>query len=995
MPGRWDPSGTVLAISESVFFIQMVSPSALNSDYCRFEFESFLEREKDLGRDDLVFPILYITVPQLEESQTETDAVISIVKDRQRVDWRRLRHRSKDAEEVKEKVEEFCNDIVRALRQHWRSPEERQIIEEQKRQQEERRLQEVEAKSVAEEEERQRKRRSEEEQVRKEAERAEQERREKEEREQREQHARELEVKRKSAEEGSSARAPMPASIGQPLPRKEDARLLSGRGKYSDDFHFPDQAYAVFVRSPHAHARIRAVDQRRARACPGVLAILTAADVIADELKPIPHVPLPTHPPADIALKNRDGSLPGYAPHRLLAHDRVCYVGEQVAMVVAETLAQAKDAAERMHGGYGGVIDYELLPALIATRDAAAPEAARLYDDVANVCIDADVGDVGATAAAFARADHIVSLDTWVHRVTGAPLDARAAIGAYDGGSGRYTLYAGSGGVVRQKRELAAILGVLEERVRVVSGDVGGNFGTRNAFYPEFALVVWAARRIGRPVKWTCERQEAFLCDYQGRDQFIEAELALDGDGRFLALRGSVICNAGAHSVMYVPLLKCVELLTSVYRIPAACVRARAVLSNTAPTNPYRSAGRPEAMFAIERLIDLAARKLGCDRIELRRRNLVHPKEQPYANPLGMTYDSGNYEGIMDRALALAGWESFPARRSEAKLRGQLRGIGVANYVEATSGAPREYGSITVVPEGRIDVAVGTLSSGQGHETSFAQCVAEWLGAPVEAIRLIQGDTDIVPIGGGSHSGRSMRMAGIVMGKATQELIRKGTLIAAHVLEADTGDVAFAEGKFFVKGTDRCIGLFKTAAAARDQHGLPDDLRGPLEAQCDEWIRTPAFPFGCHVCEVEIDRETGAVEIVAYTAVDDVGRAINPLILHGQTHGAITQGIGQALWEQCGYESATGQLLCGSFMDYAIPRAQMLPSFASEISETPAPNNPLGVRAGGEGGTTPALAAVVNAVVDALADYGITHIEMPVTSERVWHAIQQAGSHRI
>ena len=511
------------------------------------------------------------------------------------------------------------------------------------------------------------------------------------------------------------------------------------------------------------------------------------------------------------------------------------------------------------------------------------------------------MGDAAATAAAFARAAHVIRLDTWVQRVTGVPLEARAAIGAYDKESGRNTLYAGSGGVVRQKHELAGVLGVPTTAVRVVSGDVGGNFGTRNAFYPEFALVAWAAKRVGRPVKWTCERSEAFLCDYQGRDQAIEAELALDASGRFLALRGCVTMNAGAYSVMYVPLVKCVELLSSVYRIPAAHIRARAVLSNTPPTNPYRSAGRPEAMFVIERLIDLAAHELEQDRVKLRRRNLVAAAAQPYANPLGMTYDSGDYGKAMDRVLALADWDGFLKRRREARRRGKLRGIGLANYIEATSGAPREYARITVEPEGRIDVVIGTLSSGQGHETSFAQCVAEWLGVPVEAIRLIQGDTDVVPVGGGSHSGRSMRMASVVMGKASEEIITKGTKIAAHALEADAADIAFADGRFTVKGTDRSIGLFEVAAAARARGDLPEDLRGPLGAESDQMIRIAAFPFGCHVCEVEVDPETGLIEIARYTALDDVGRAVNPLILHGQTHGGWCRASGR----RCGSTATT------------------------------------------------------------------------------------------
>ena len=652
-------------------------------------------------------------------------------------------------------------------------------------------------------------------------------------------------------------------------------------------------------------------------------------------------------------------------------------------MVVAETLAIAKDATERV------VVEYEPLQVIVDTVMAAQPDAPRLYDDVPSVCIDADAGDMDATAAAFARATHIVKLDTSVQRVTGVPLEPRAAIGVYDPNTKRYTLHAGSGGVVRQKHELAAVLGVPPADVRVECGDVGGNFGTRNAFYPEFALVAWAAKRVGRPVKWTCERSEAFASDYQGRDQVIEAELAMDASGRFLALRGSVICNAGAHSVNYVPLVKCTELLTSVYSVPAAHVRARAVLSNTPPTNPYRSAGRPEAMFVMERLIDLAARQSGHDRIALRNRNLISESEQPYANPLGMTYDSGDYRKVMNRAVELADWKGIAERRREAKTRGKLRGIGIASYIEATSGSPREYSKIDVQLDGHVDVTIGTLSSGQGHETSFTQCVAEWLGVPLERVRLVQGDTDIVPIGGGSQSGRSMRLAGVVMGRASEQVIAKATRIAAHVLETDAADLNFAEGVFTVRGTDRSIDLFDVARAAVERNSLPEDLRGPLTADCDYTSRVPGFPFGAHVCEVEIDPDTGQTDIVRYTAVDDVGRAINPLILHGQTHGGIVQGVGQALWEHARYDSTTGQLLTGSLQDYAMPRARLLPFFTTELSETLAPGNPLGVRAGGEGGTTPTLGVVVNAVVDALADYGVTHIEMPVTPERVWRAIHE------
>ena len=439
-----------------------------------------------------------------------------------------------------------------------------------------------------------------------------------------------------------------------------------------------------------------------------------------------------------------------------------------------------------------------------------------------------EVGDAAATAAAFARAAHVVKLDTWIQRVTGVPLEPRAAVGSYDAASGRTTLYAGSGGVVRQKHELAGVLDVPPERVRVVSGDVGGNFGTRNAFYPEFALVAWASRRIGRPVKWTCERQEAFLSDYQGRDLFVSAELALDDDGRFLALRGSLIGNVGAHTVSFVPLIKGVSVISGVYRIPAACMRARAVMSNTPPTNPYRSAGRPEAMFVIERLIDLAAAAHGFDRIELRRRNLIGADATPYTNPLGLTYDGGEYRaGDELRACARRTGMASHNAGAPPPARGKRRGIAIANYIEFTTGAPREWTKVTVAPEGRVDVAIGTLSSGQGHQTSFAQLVTDWLGVPFDCVHLIQGDTDLVPVGGGSHSGRSMRLAGIVIGKASDALIAKGKRIAAHVLEAAEHDIEFSGGNFTVQGTDRSIGLFEVAREAMRRKDLAADLSRP------------------------------------------------------------------------------------------------------------------------------------------------------------------------
>jgi carbon-monoxide dehydrogenase large subunit len=689
--------------------------------------------------------------------------------------------------------------------------------------------------------------------------------------------------------------------------------------------------------------------------------------------------------PAEPRLANRDGSPIFEGPHYPLAHDKARHVGEAIAVVIARTVDIAKDGAEQVD------VDYEILPAVTATVAAAQPDAPRLWDEASsNVCLDAEVGAKDATAAAFAGAKHVAKLDTWVQRVTGVPMEPRAAVCEYDAATQRYTLHAGSGGAVRLKRDLATMLNVPAQSVRVVIGDVGGNFGTRGMIYPEFALVAWAARRLGRPVKWTCERNEAFVSDYQGRDLAVTAELALDADGNFLAMRGSNVSNVGSHPTNFGPLKKGVEIMSSIYRMPAAHFRARAVMSNTTPTRPYRSAGRPEVMFVMERLIDLAAREHGFDRVELRRRNLLTAAELPYTNPFGMIYDSGDYHAVMDKALKLGDWPGFAARRAEARKRGKCRGIGVANYVDTATGVPRERAEVTVHPEGQVDVVIGIISNGQGHETSFAQLVTEWLGVPIESVRIIAGDTDIVKVGGGTHSGRGMRMGSVVIWNSARQIIARGTRIAARVLESDPSCIRFENGRFNVDGADRSAGLFEVAAAATRLNDLPDDLRGPLAAFSDETFNDASFPYGCHVCEVEIDPELGVVEIVRYSAVDDVGRAVNPMIVHGQIHGGIAQGVGQALLEQCYYEPSTGQPLTGSFMDYSMPRADNFPFFATQISEVPCTTHPLGMRPAGEGGTTPALGVVINAVVDALADYGVRHIEMPATPERIWRAIHEA-----
>jgi aerobic carbon-monoxide dehydrogenase large subunit len=658
-------------------------------------------------------------------------------------------------------------------------------------------------------------------------------------------------------------------------------------------------------------------------------------------------------------------------------------VGEIVAMVIGETVAAAKDGADLV------AADFDPLPAVVHALDAVRGDAPRLWDEhPSNLCIDAEIGDRGATDAAFAKAAHVSRLATWVQRLTGVHMEPRAAIADYDAASDTTTLYAAGGlGVVRIKEDLATVLALDSTKVRVVAHDVGGSFGTRNALNPEFALIAWAARLLATPVRHTAERQEAFITDYQARDLWVEVELALDGDGNFLAVRSSNLSNVGAHTVSFVALNKGAQMMTSVYRVPTAFVRARAVMSNTPSTIPFRSAGRPEAIFAIERVIDIAAREHGFDPVELRRRNLVPSNAFPHQNNLGITYDSGDYPKVMETALALADWAGFAERRAAARQCGKYRGIGIGCYVETTSGMPRERAELTVLPDGHVDLILGTMASGQGHETAFPQLVAAWLGLPIEAVRFRAHDTAFVTAGGGSHSGRSMRIASIVIRQATFDLITRAKEIAAHLLEVAAIDLDYADTRFTVKGTDRRIGLFEVAVAAVERNDLPQHLRGTLGAVSDQLVRVGAFPFGTHVCEVEIDPETGAVVLVRYAAVDDVGKAINPLILHGQTHGGIAMGVGQALLEQAYYDRDSGQMLAGSLMDYALPRADDLPEFSTELSEVPATSHPLGIRPGGEGGTTPAPAAVINAICNALAEFGVNHVEMPATPERVWRAI--------
>jgi len=546
---------------------------------------------------------------------------------------------------------------------------------------------------------------------------------------------------------------------------------------------------------------------------------------------------------------------------------------------------------------------------------------------------------------------------------------------------------------VKQKAEMAGILNVPLDKVRVLSYDIGGNFGSRNRPYVEYGLVVWAAGKLKRPVKYTATRSEAFLTDYQGRDLITEVEVAFDEGGKILAMRADNVSNVGSHCVSLSPLSKGSGLITGSYDIPAATLRSRAVFSNTMPTNPYRSSGRPEVIFALERLIDIAARELGFDRIELRRMNLVRPEAMPYRNAVGMTYDSGTYEANMDLAMSLADWAGFAARREAAAARGARLGLGLANYVESSIGAPRERAEVAVLPEARVRAVIGTQPSGQGHETSFAQVLAQLLAVPVERIDIVLGDTDIVSVGGGSHSGRSMRHAATVFSLAAKRLIENGVKLAAFLLEAAPDEVEFRDGRFRAPASPRSFDFLELARAA-DEGLVPKALREGLAVVADNEMHDPVFPNGCAVCECEVDADTGTARITRYTAVDDVGRCVNPMIVHGQTHGAAAQGVGQALSELCHIDMSTGQPIAGSLMDYGLPRADTLPSFRTEIVEVLSPTNPFGIKAGGEGGTTPAPAAVINAIVDALAEDGVRDLEMPATPEKVWRAIRAGRTPR-
>lgn len=767
--------------------------------------------------------------------------------------------------------------------------------------------------------------------------------------------------------------------IGQPVMRFEDPRLLRGEGRFLNDVNLPGQAHAVVVRSPHAHARIRSIATSAATRAPGVLAIFTGADLARDGLGTMRMT---------LRRKRPDGSPMWAPPHRGLTQDRVRYVGDPVALVIAETPAQAKDAAELVQ------VDYEPLPSVTSTAEAgngSPPVWDECPDNISNVF---ETGDRAATEAAFARAHRIVRRRYVITRVHAQYMEPRGALGVYDPGEDLYTLYADVQYPHRVRNALASnIFQVPEHKIRVIAGDVGGGFGTKGWQYPEHRLVLWAARKLRRPVKWACERHEAILADEHARDNVSEAELALDAEHRFLALRVRTLANVGAYVSSDRNLLATfgnVGTLVGVYAFPAAHVHVTCVLTNTNSTAPYRGAGRPEATYVIERLIDDAARELSADPVELRRKNLIPASAMPYRTSLGLTYDCGQFEKSMDEALKLADAAGFAARRETARRRGSLRGIAVVNAIERAAAPGPEFAEIRFHPSGAATLLMGTKNQGQGHETTFKQILHERLGLDPAEVRYIDGDTDRVAFGTGTMGSRSTVIGGTALWMAADKVIAKGRKIAARLLEAAEADLVFSDGRFTVAGTDRAVTLRDVARAAFQPAQLPPGLEPGLYETGTFSPPADTFPNGCHVCEVEIDEVTGVVTLVSYVVVDDVGTIINPLALKGQIHGGVAQGVGQALMEQIVYDHESGQVLTASFMDYAMPRADTLCDMVIQSNPVPTKLNPLGAKGAGEAGTVGALPAVINAVMSALAPLGVRDFDMPATSERVWRAIQDA-----
>jgi aerobic carbon-monoxide dehydrogenase large subunit len=770
--------------------------------------------------------------------------------------------------------------------------------------------------------------------------------------------------------------------IGQPVRRKEDDALLRGKGRYTDDFNLPGQLYAWMVRSSHAHGIIRGIDTSAAGAMPGVRGVWTGADLTAENYAPFT---------CGMPLKNRDGS-PLLQTNRLpLTTDKVRFVGDPVAFVVADSLGQARDAAEAV------VLDIEPLPAVTDAAAAVQPGAPLLYDHIAdNVALDYHYGATAAVEAAFATADHVTRLDIENTRVAVVAMEPRAALASWDRSSERFTIQVPTQGVAGSVAALAQLLKVPRAKVRLLTANVGGSFGMKNIHYPEYLCILHAARSLGRPVKWTDERSGSFLSDSQGRAQKIHAELALDRNGRFLALRVSGYGNLGAYisNVSPNPLsANIAKNIASVYSTPLLTVDIKCVLTNTTLMGAYRGAGRPEANYFMERLIDRAAAELGIDRLTLRRRNYVRSSQMPFLAASGVTYDSGDFAGVLGKVLELSDYSGFGKRKKESRKRGKLRGIAVGSYLEATAPPRAELGNIVFEPDGTVTLVTGTLDYGQGHATPFAQILSARLGVPFEKIRLQQNDSDIVQSGGGTGGSRSITASGLAIVEASALVIAKGRSAAAHLMEAAEADIEFADGRFTIAGTDRGIDIMELSRRLREVR-MPEGLPASLSVDHSSSEVPSTFPNGCHVAEVEIDPDTGVVQIVRYTGVNDFGTIINPMLVAGQLHGGVAQGIGQALMEKISYDGS-GQPVTGSFMDYAMPRAGDIPLMRVGDHPSPTKSNPLGTKGCGEAGCAGSLTSIVNAVIDALSEFGVTQIDMPLTPERVWRVIDGARKARV
>jgi|FEC22Drversion2_1045045.scaffolds.fasta_scaffold00846_14 carbon-monoxide dehydrogenase large subunit len=769
-------------------------------------------------------------------------------------------------------------------------------------------------------------------------------------------------------------------AIGRPVPRKEDRRLVAGGGRYTDDVSLPGEVHGVVVRSLHAHGHLRGVGISTARAMPGVLAVYTAADMA--NYGSLPCI---------VEIAGRDGATMRKPHWPVLADGKVRHVGEAVAFVVAETAAQARDAAEAVE------LDIDPLPAVIDAAAALAPGAPPIHDEVpGNLALDFEGGDPDAVEAAMARAAHVTRVSVVSNRVVVTALEPRAVVATYLADAGRWEVHVQSQGTFGMRAMLAGVLKVAPEQVRILTGNVGGSFGMKAAVYPEYVCACHAARDLGRPVRWLNDRSASFLSDSHGRDLQITAELALDGDGTFLAVRLRGLANLGAYLGHVSPVFSTANLvknLVSVYRTPAIAVAMRCAFTNTTFLGPYRGAGRPDANYVMERLIDAAARETGRDPADLRRLNHIRPGQIPYPAPNGLTYDSGNFPAVFERALEAADWAGFPVRAKASADRGLLRGRGIGSYLEVTAPPNREMGGIRFEPDGMVSIITGTLDYGQGHATPFAQILSERLGIPFERIRLVQGDSDLLIYGAGTGGSRSAMMSGAAIVEASDLVIEKGKRLAGLVLEAAVADIEFAAGRFTVAGTDLSISLLDLAERQRQGLAVPDDMAVEMADGLDVTHVTglipSSFPNGTHVAEVEIDPETGATRVVRYTMVNDFGTILNPLLVEGQLHGGVVQGIGQALMERTIYDMA-GQLVTGSLTDYALPRADDAPDFSSECLAFPATTNPLGIKGCGEAGCAGSLSAVTNAIIDALSAYGVTAIDMPATPESVWRALRGA-----